>query len=574
MSLDGEWLFKIDSLDRGASENWFKEGADRSDWSKVNVPEYWDRYNLEEYDGVGWFYTTFDLKDVSQPMALFFGGVDDDADVWLNGKKVGGHVGYSEPFYLELKDAVRQGKNELVVRVNDDSGPGGIYKPISVIPVRDVLQLLKTPYADLPARPSEDWVRDAVIYEVYLRSFSKEGSFKALQRRLPELKDLGVTVVWLMPIHPVGELNRKGTLGSPYAVQDFYEVNPEFGTLDDFKSLVNEVHKQGMKIIIDLVINHTSWDSRLITEHTDWFTKNRVGAIIAPNPDWHDVADLNYNQHELRKYMIQMMEYWVRDIGIDGYRCDVAELVPTDFWDLARKQLDKIKPVMMLSEGTLPEHHVEAFDLTYSWNVYDVFEKIIKGSTLITVFDDVFKNESFQFPQSSLRLRFNTNHDKNAWDNPASTKFTPQGAKATAVFTFTYPGVPLVYNGEEAGNDKKLDLFEKVEIDWSKNPDFRRLYKQLSTLRATHAALRRGEFVRVENSDNQKVYSFLRKLQDDQVVVVINFSTRERQVELKIPESIKGDIKEYFSGATMQALQGKLALKLAPLEYKILLPLP
>lgn len=574
MSLDGEWLFKIDSLDRGASENWFKEGADRSDWSKVNVPEYWDRYNLEAYDGVGWFSTTFDLKDVSQPMALFFGGVDDDADVWLNGKKVGGHVGYSEPFYLELKDAVRQRKNELVVRVNDDSGPGGIYKPISVIPVRDVLQLLKTPYADLPARPSEDWVRDAVIYEVYLRSFSKEGSFKALQRRLPELKDLGVTVVWLMPIHPVGELNRKGTLGSPYAVQDFYEVNPEFGTLDDFKSLVNEVHKQGMKIIIDLVINHTSWDSRLITEHTDWFTKNRVGAIIAPNPDWHDVADLNYNQHELRKYMIQMMEYWVRDIGIDGYRCDVAELVPTDFWDLARKQLDKIKPVMMLSEGTLPEHHVEAFDLTYSWNVYDVFEKIIKGSTLITVFDDVFKNESFQFPQSSLRLRFNTNHDKNAWDNPAIIKFTPQGAKATAVFTFTYPGVPLVYNGEEAGNDKKLDLFEKVEIDWSKNPDFRRLYKQLSTLRATHAALRRGEFVRVENSDNQKVYSFLRKLQDDQVVVVINFSTRERQVELKIPESIKGDIKEYFSGATMQALQGKLALKLAPLEYKILLPLP
>lgn len=573
MSLDGGWLFKIDSLDRGVSENWFIEGADRSDWSKVNVPDYWDRYNLEEYDGVGWYYTSFDLKDISQPMALFFGGVDDDADIWLNGKKVGAHVGYSEPFYFGIKDAMRQGKNELVIRVNDYSGPGGIYKPISVLPLRDVQQLLKTPYADLPARPSEDWVRDAVIYEVYLRSFSKEGSFKALQRKLPELKELGVTVVWLMPIHPVGELNRKGTLGSPYSIQDFYEVNPEFGTLDDFKSLVNETHEQGMKIIIDLVINHTSWDSRLITEHTDWFTKNKEGAIVAPNPDWHDVADLNYNQHELRKYMIQMMEYWVRDIGIDGYRCDVAELVPTDFWELARKQLDKIKPVMMLSEGTLPEHHVGAFDLTYSWNVYDVFEKIIKGSTLVSVFDDIVRNESFQYPQGSLRMRFNTNHDKNAWDNPAVIKFTPQGAKAAAVFTFTYPGVPLIYNGEEVGNDKKLDLFEKVDIEWSKNPDFRQFYKQLGTLRATHSALRRGEFIRLENSDNQKVYSFLRKLNDDQVMVVINFSTTERQIEISLPDLIKRDMREYFSGSTVKAQQGKLALKLAPLEYKVLLPL-
>ncbi|MBI3788550.1 MAG: alpha-glucosidase C-terminal domain-containing protein, partial [Ignavibacteriales bacterium] len=397
--------------------------------------------------------------------------------------------------------------------------------------------------------------------------------FKALQRKLPELKELGVTVVWLMPIHPVGELNRKGRLGSPYSIQDFYEVNPEFGTLDDFKSLVNETHKQGMKIIIDLVINHTSWDSKLITEHTDWFTKNKEGAIVAPNPDWHDVADLNYNQHELRKYMIQMMGYWVQDIGIDGYRCDVAELVPTDFWELARKQLDKIKPVMMLSEGTLPEQHVEAFDLTYSWNVYDVFEKIIKGSTLVSVFDDIVRNESFQFPQGSLRMRFNTNHDKNAWDNPAVIKFTPQGAKATAVFTFTYPGVPMIYNGEEVGNDKKLDLFEKVDIDWSKNPDFRQFYKQLCALHAAHGALRRGEFIRLENSDNQKVYSFLRKLNDDQVMVVINFSTSERQIEITLPDFVKQDLKEYFSNSAIKAPQGKLALKLAPLEYKVLLPM-
>ncbi|MBI3585653.1 MAG: alpha-glucosidase C-terminal domain-containing protein [Ignavibacteriales bacterium] len=249
-----------------------------------------------------------------------------------------------------------------------------------------------------------------------------------------------------------------------------------------------------------------------------------------------------------------------------------VELVPTDFWDLARKQLDKIKPVMMLSEGTLPEQHVEAFDLTYSWNVYDVFEKIINGSTLVTVFDDVMRNESLQFPQGALRLRFNTNHDKNAWDNPAVIKFTPQGAKATAVFTFTYPGVPLMYNGEEVGNNKKLDLFEKVDIDWSKNPDFREFYEQLATLRAAHSALRRGEFVRMENSDNQKVYSFLRKLGDDQVIVVINFSMNERRVEISLPDSLKGNLKEYFSNTVKNVSQGKVVLKLAPLEYNVFLP--
>jgi glycosidase len=571
MQLDGPWYFKVDTLDRGTEEGWYEESWDRSDWAEVIVPEYWDRYNLEGYDGTGWFMTRFTVASAESSLALFFGGVDDDAEVWINGKHVGGHVGYSEPFYFELTDAVRDGENLLVIRVHDYSGPGGIYKPISLVPMREVERLMRTPFADLPARPSEEWVKDAVIYEVYLRSFSKEGTFKALERRLPELKDLGVTVVWLMPIHPVGELNRKGTLGSPYAVQDYYEVNPAFGTKEDFRSLVKSVHAHGMKIIIDLVANHTAWDAKLIMEHPDWYTTDRQGAIVSPNADWHDVADLNYNHHELRKYMIEMMRYWVKEFDIDGYRCDVAEMVPTDFWERARKELDKIKPVMMLSEGTLPEHHVEAFDLTYSWNFYDVLDKVIHGSTPVKVFDDILLNEARRFPQGSLRMRFNTNHDKNAWDAPATVKFTPQGAKATALLAFTFPGVPLIYNGEEVGNERRLDLFEKVEIDWSKNKDVREFFRKIGTLRHAHPALRRGTYQSLQHEAGSKMLAFLRRTDGDDVLVVINFGREPKSVTLTLPGDMKPPYREYFSGTPIHPSSQQITLHLGPLDYRIVL---
>jgi glycosidase len=428
-------------------------------------------------------------------------------------------------------------------------------------------------YAAMHARESAEWVKDAVIYEVYLRSFSKEGTLKALEARIRELQKLGVTVVWLMPIHPVGRINRKGTLGSPYSVQDYYGINPEFGTLDDFQSLVNTIHQQGMKIIIDLVANHTAWDNSMIMEHPDWYTHDTNGSIISPNPDWTDVADLNYNQAGLRKYMITMMKYWVRTIGIDGFRCDVAELVPTDFWDSARKELDVIKPVMMLSEGTLPEHHITAFDLTYSWNVYDVFENVIQGLTPVTIFTELLKSESDQYPRNSLRMRFNTNHDKNAWDAPCVEKFGPQGAKATAVLAFTFPGVPLMYNGEEVGNSKKLRLFEKVDIDWSKGKDFRELYETLGALHRDHPALRQGTYTSVQNSSGATVYSFIRTKVADTVLVVINFGSTEVKTILKMPETLKIRWKDCFTAKKFLMLNGQVEVQLSPLGFVVLSPL-
>ena len=566
-ALGGDWQFRIDSLHQGVVERWYAPDSKREGWQTHTLPNLWDRYdNLASYDGIGWYAKSFEVQDTTSPVSLYFGGVDDDADVWVNGTKVGSHTGYSDPFWFDVTRALRFGRNEIVVRVVDQSGPGGIYEPIHIVRSEDVKKLLKSKYADQPARASADWVRNAVIYEVYVRSFSKEGTFKGVEKRLVELKALGVSVLWLMPVHPVGEINRKGKLGSPYAVQDYYQINEEFGTLADFKSLVAAVHRLDMKIIIDLVANHTSWDSKLVFEHPEWFTKNEEGAIVTPNPDWTDVAQLNYDHHELRKYMIGMMSYWVRDVGIDGFRCDVAELVPTEFWNIARKELDKIKPVMMLSEGKLPEHHLEAFDLTYSWNVYDVLANVIHDSLSVKIFDDMLERENYQYPRNSLRLRFNTNHDKNAWDAPAVKKFTPAGAKATAALVFTFPGVPLVYNGEEVGNPKKLSLFEKVDVDWSKDAGFRDTYTRLANVRREHLALREGDYRRIACSDSTRVFAFARKAGNDEVLSVINFSKRPAKV------SVAADhvMRDFLTGKVFTPENKRIEMTLSALGYFIL----
>ena len=496
----------------------------------------------------------------------------------MNGVEVGSHSGYSEPFAVRLDSSLRSGDNTIVVLVMDNGAGGGIYKPVTLIETRHLDDLLKSPYYDKPALKSADWVRDAIIYEVYLRSFSKEGTFAGLEKRLPDLQRLGVTVLWLMPIHPVGVKNRKGTLGSPYAVQDYYGINPEFGTLQDFRHLLNAVHKKGMKLIIDLVANHTSWDSKLITEHPEWFTKDSSGKIVSPNADWTDVADLDYSNPDLRRYMIDMMIYWVRDVGIDGFRCDVAEMVPTDFWEAARARLNRIKPVMMLSEGSIPEHHMKAFDLTYSWNIYNGLNLVIHGQKPATLFDDLLRAESLQFPVGSLRMRFNTNHDKNAWDAPAIEKYGPQGLKLSAVLINILPGVPLIYTGEEVANDRRLSLFEKVNVDWSRSNEMGELYQQLFQMRKAHKALSRGEMIKVHSSLDRDIYAFFRVAGKDKVLTMLNFSSEPLIASIEIPVNLvfagqaENTMRDIFTGEEIQVGEGlsdTLSIALQPLGYKV-----
>jgi len=388
------------------------------------------------------------------------------------------------------------------------------------------------------ARHSEDWVRRGIIYEVNTRSFSNAGNFAGVEQRLPELKKLGATILWIMPIHPVGVLNRKGPLGSQYAVQDYYAVNPEFGTIDDFQRLLNSAHKLGFHLIIDLVANHTAWDSKLIKEHPDWFTKDSAGKIVSPNPDWTDVADLNYSQPGLRRYMIEMMKYWVRDVGVDGFRCDVAELVPLDFWEDARAALDSIKPVMMLAEGAYPPHHLKAFDASYGWNTYGILAPIIKGKKSVLALDTVLSIEKGAYPEGSLRMRFSSNHDENAWDAPDVKKFGIKGAKLAAIIVNTLPGIPLLYNGQEVGSSKKLKLFEKIPIDWKGGSEFRKLYTALFELRKIEPAFSDGAMIRIPTSNPRRVYAFARVADASKFLVVLNVGAKafSGSIDLSSPE--------------------------------------
>ena len=577
LSLDGEWLFRVDSMKVGITGGWYLDSLDRSGWERVQTPKYWEEYpGLASYDGWGWFVRTFVLDRPGGEISLHFAGVDDDAVVWVNNIEVGGHTGYTDPFALDITSALRPGLNTLAVLVKDNGGGGGIYKPVTLIPTRALDELLKSPWYGTPALKSADWVRDAVIYSVYLRSFSPSGDFEGLEKGLPALKDLGVSVLWLMPVNPVGELNRKGPLGSPYAVRDYYGINPEFGTLPDFKRLLAAAKKQGMRLIIDLVANHTSWDSKLITEHPEWFKKDARGNIVSPNADWTDVAGLDYTKPALRRYMIDMMRWWVKDVGIDGFRCDVAELVPNDFWEEARVQLNRIKPVMMLAEGSLPQEHVKAFDLTYSWNVYDALDPLLRGKRPVTLLDQILKNERLQFPTGSLRMRFTTNHDKNAWDAPAVLKFGTDGLRLATVLINTLPGVPMIYTGEEVANDRKLSLFEKTGVDWTRPRDMGNLWKFLIGIRHSHLGLSRGDMLRVPSNPEADIFSFFRAAGTDKVLVVLNFSAEPRTASLSVPMdkifprqgSVK--MKEVTTGKTIVLQPGQpQELSLEPRGYRI-----
>jgi len=417
----------------------------------------------------------------------------------------------------------------------------------------------KKNFNDLQARPSAEWVKNAVIYEVNLRSFSKDGPFKALEAQIPEMKKLGVTVISLMPIHPIGELNRRGTLGSPYAVRDFYAVNPEFGTLEDFKSLVNIVHQQGLKIIINLVASQAAWDNQLLMEHPDWFVHNEEGAIVSPNYESSDVAQLDYHQHEPRKYMIAVMKFWVQEIGLDGFQCRSSELIPTDFWNVARDELDKIKPVMMISEGMLPEHHIKAFDMTCSWNMKNAIPDIIDGKVPASIIDDSLNAESLRFPKGSLHLRFNIKHDENREDAPSIEKSNPQVENAIVILAFTLPGVPLVYSGDGTGEKSKLDLFNKN-------------YEDVSALRRNHPALRYGSYRNVQDSANSRLFSFIRSSGKDSVLIVVNFANEKKEADIHMPAGASLLWKEQFSGVSVKVKNSRLRVALSPSGFLALIP--
>ncbi len=413
------------------------------------------------------------------------------------------------------------------------------------------------------------WSFNKTIYEVNIRQYTKEGTFKAFEKHLPELKRMGVGILWLMPINPIGEKNRKGKLGSYYSVQNYYEVNPEFGTMDDFKELVKKIHSLGMHVIIDWVANHTSWDNVLTKTHPDFYKKDSAGHFIAPVKDWTDVIALNYANKDLWNYMIDALKFWVKDCGIDGFRCDVADMVPTPFWDEARKELDKIKPVFMLAEAETPKLQTDAFDMTYSWDLYHLMNDIAKGKENASAINKYFIKENKNYLKNDFRMRFTSNHDENSWNGSAIERLG-SAAPAFAAFTFVIPGMPLIYSGQEAGLNKRLKFFERDPIDWKPSP-FRELYTKLIDLKLHNKALwcgdEGGDLILISRSTDKSVYSFVRTKDNNKVFAVFNLSNKAVDVTLSNIE-IKGNYKDVLSGINV-SFSERENFNLKPWEYKI-----
>lgn len=388
-----------------------------------------------------------------------------------------------------------------------------------------------------PADPSHvAWSRQAVIYQINVRQYSPAGTLAAVQADLPRLKALGVDILWLMPLQPIGALNRKGSLGSYYSIRDYTDVNPEFGTLADAKALVAAAHQLGFKVILDWVANHTAWDHPWTRSHKDWYKLNAQGEVYAvtfnagqPTEEhWDDVVALDYRSEGLRAAMIDAMAFWVRETGLDGFRCDVASLVPTDFWVRARRELQQQKPLFMLAESDAVELHTSgAFDMTYDWSLPDeVFKKVGKGDAGAPLLKAWLARQPAGYPAQAVRMRFTSNHDFNSWHG-TDAELYGDAWQAFAVLTFTLPGMPLIYNGQESRLSKRLAFFEKDAIDWQRH-ELTDFYRSLIALKHRHAALAAGAHgapVTLLEAPPD-VVAFERRRGADVVRVAVNLSPR------------------------------------------------
>jgi glycosidase len=413
------------------------------------------------------------------------------------------------------------------------------------------------------------WANNATIYEVNVRQYTEAGTFKAFETHLPRLQKLGVKILWLMPIHPISKLNRKGTLGSPYSVADYKGINPEYGNDADFKSLVTKAHSLGLKIILDWVPNHSGWDNPWIANKS-WYHTDTDGNIIPPNNDWTDVAWLNYKNQDMRRAMIDAMSYWVKAFDIDGFRADVAAGVPTDFWKAANAQLQAIKPLFMLAEDQSVQSLLDdAFITNYNWELKDFINAVAVSRKDRTDFEAMAKNQSFTYPTRSFPMNFITNHDENSW---SGTEFDRLGdaVPALAALTFTYPGIPLIYSGQEVGNTKRLAFFEKdlIEGITVTNPTTV-FYTKLVSLKSKNSALWNNSAAKLVSipGNNNSVIAYSRVSGSSKVLTVINTTATTQKVTLELT---KLNASYYlFTTGKLAKLKNMLTLTLKPWQYEI-----
>jgi glycosidase len=393
-------------------------------------------------------------------------------------------------------------------------------------------------------------IKDGVIYEANIRQYSESGKFQDFTKDIYKLKDLGVKIIWLMPIHPISKTNRKGTLGSYYSISDYKAVNPEFGNKDDLDELIKEAHKHDMLVILDWVANHTGWDHKWIENKPDYYTKNENGEITDPiNPStgeswgWTDVADLNFDNMEMQNEMIEAMEYWVKEHEIDGYRLDAAHSCPASFWKKSIKRLKKIKNVLMLAESdgyhTGGFELIELFDMSYNWSGHHVLNRIYKKENNSEDLKININRNLNDYSSKHVLMNFTSNHDENTWAGTVFDRYG-DGAKTFAALTYFLPGIPLIYNGQEYGLNKRLEFFEKDFIT-KKQTDFYEFYSNLNSLKKENNLLDIDSEIKFEiiETNNKNLICYKRTKNNDSMYFVANLSEESQEINTEFSETLK-----------------------------------
>ncbi len=416
-----------------------------------------------------------------------------------------------------------------------------------------------------------DWARGSTIYEVNVRQYSASGKFAAVTADLDRLQALGVDILWLMPIHPIGELHRKGTLGSYYAVKDFLGINPEFGTADDLRALVAGAHARGMKVILDWVPNHVSPDNPLTKTHPHFFWRDAQGNLTPPHgTDWTDVVQFDFGAPGILEYQTDVLLHWIREFKVDGYRCDVAWGLPTPFWDEVTKRVRAVKPdVFFLAEAELPQQQVASFNLSYGFDLHHAMNQVAQGRRPASAIDDALAKIRAHFPRGAALMVFTSSHDENSW---AGTEFERlgMGYAPFAVLSFLLDGVPMIYNGQEVGLDRRLEFFERDPIVWPRETHpTTKLYQVLTKLRRTHPALHTGAAQRrLDTTDNAALYAVLREAGGRKVVGWMNLTAKDVKADLFDP-ALAGTWRDAFTGETVK-LDALVPLDLKAWRFRVL----
>ena len=418
------------------------------------------------------------------------------------------------------------------------------------------------------------WAKNATLYEVNIRQFTPEGTFTAIIPHLDRLADMGVDILWLMPIHPISETKRKGTLGSYYAVNDFKDVNPEYGTMRDLQLLITNAHNRGMKVIIDWVPHHTGWDHPWITEHPDWYSQDEEGNIIDPINEetgepwgWTDVAELDLSNQEMRDEVMRDMLYWIENAGIDGFRVDHAHGLPDDYWDQVSIALSRFnQPIFMLAEGEEPRlRNRKNFVATYAWKFHHAMNEIAAGEKTVNTLDTLLAEDRKDY-NYGYHIYFTSNHDENSWAGTVMERMG-NGHKAFAILAWTIDGMPLIYSGQEEPITKRLEFFEKDPINWNAYA-YAPMYKTLSRLKKRNKALWNGEYggmsERINTSDH--VYAFKREKDDDKLVAIINLSDEPQTTTLEEDVTKLNDV---FGEGRLSFKSGQ-TIELKPWQYYVL----